>query len=183
MFYNVVLFLHILGTVVMFAAVGVTVTAMAAMLYANKTESLREWSSLAVKMDILLPFSVIIVLVPGLFLVFSTWGWGEAWVNLSLAALLLMTFMGPLINLPRLKAILAAANKELESTPSLQLQAKVKDRVLWHSVLIMTLMLVAILFLMTVKPVWIGSLITLFIAIGGGFIAAPIVLSKASSST
>ena len=38
MIYNVMLFFHILGTVVMFVAVGITLTAMIGMLHAKKTE-------------------------------------------------------------------------------------------------------------------------------------------------
>lgn len=51
MIYNVMLFFHILGTVVMFVAVGITLTAMFGMLHAKKPEALCDWSSLAVKMD------------------------------------------------------------------------------------------------------------------------------------
>ena len=58
MLYSIMLFLHIIGTVIMFIAVGLTITGM---LYSKKTETLRVWASLAVKADGLLPFSVIII--------------------------------------------------------------------------------------------------------------------------
>ncbi|PLT29569.1 DUF2269 family protein [Peribacillus deserti] len=179
MLYNVLLFFHILGTVIMFAAVSITLTAMIAMLHAKKTETLRDWSSLAVKMDGLLPFSVILILLPGLYLVFSTWGWRVPWINISLAVLMVMTFMGPAINLRRLKMILTAAKEETQSVPSSRLWEKVQDRTLWNSVIIMTMLAIAILFLMTVKPALIGSLITLGAAITIGFIVTHLVLKTA----
>ena len=182
MLYNVMLFFHILGTVIMFAAVGITLTAMIAMLHDKKTVTLRAWSSLAVKMDGLLPFSVILILLPGLYLVISTWGWGHAWINLTLASLIMMTVMGPIINLPRLKVILTTVNEETDSVPSLNLLKKVRDRILWNSVIIMSMLAIAILFLMTVKPALLGSLITLVVAIVVGFIVANILLRKAASS-
>lgn len=182
MIYNVMLFFHILGTMAMFVAVGITLTAMIAMLHAKKTEALRDWSTLAVKMDGLLPFSVILILLPGLYLVFTTWGWGVAWINISLAALIVMTFMGPAVNLRRLKIILTLANAETESVPSSSLLEKVKDRTLWNSVIIMTMLAIAILFLMTVKLALVGSLIAFGIAIILGFIVANIVLKGASPS-
>ena len=181
MIYNVMLFFHILGTVVMFVAVGITLTAMIAMLHAKKTEALRDWSSLAVKMDGLLPFSVILILLPALYLVFTTWGWGLAWINISLAALVVMSFMGPAINLRRLKIVLNAANAETESVPSSSLLEKVRDRTLWNSVIIMTMLAIAILFLMTVKLALVGSLIVFGIAIILGFIVTNLVLKSALS--
>ena len=75
MLYSIMLFLHIIGTVVMFIAVGLTITAMIAMLHSKKTETLRIWAALAVKMDGLLPFSVILIFLPALYLVITTWGW------------------------------------------------------------------------------------------------------------
>lgn len=114
----------------MFIAVGLTITAMVAMLYSKKTETLRVWAALAVKVDGLLPFSVIIIFLPALYLVITTWGWHAAWINLSLAALIVMTFMGPAINLRRLKNILKAADAETASTPSATLVKTVQDRLL-----------------------------------------------------
>ena len=180
MLYNVMLFFHILGTVIMFVAVGITLTAMIAMLHAKKTETLRDWSSLAVKMDGLLPASVIVIILPALYLVFSTWGWNIAWINISLAALVVMSIMGPAINLRRLKVVLTAANTETEISPSSNLLKKVQDRTLWNSVIIMTMLAIAIVFLMTVKLALVGSLIVLAIAIIFGFIVSNIILKSAS---
>ncbi|MGD6802174.1 hypothetical protein ACQCVK_17390 [Rossellomorea vietnamensis] len=64
MLYNLLLFLHIFDTVIVFVAVGITLTAMISMLNAKNNESLREWASLAVKLDWLLPFSVILYCSP-----------------------------------------------------------------------------------------------------------------------
>ncbi|MFZ3591337.1 DUF2269 family protein [Bacillus sp. DJP31] len=119
--YNIVLFLHILGTIIMFVAVGITLLAMISMLHSAKTERLRNWAALSVRLDGLLPFSVIFILLPGLYLVFSTWGWGNGWVDLSIATLVVMTFMGPIINLRRFKEILNAANAETNDVPSREL--------------------------------------------------------------
>jgi hypothetical protein len=180
--YKIVLFLHIFGVVLMFAAVGITISTMLAMLLSKETKTLRIWSAWAVKMDGLLPVSVIFVLLPGLYLVFSTWGWKIAWVNTSLITLLAMTFAGPIINLRRLKAILNLANSESQPTPSSELLAKVRDRVLWNTVSIMCMLLVGIIYLMTVKPGMSGSFVTLGISIILGLIVANILLGSAMKS-
>lgn len=182
MIYSIVLFLHIIGVVVMFVAVGITLLAMISMLHSKTTDTLRNWAALAVKLDALLPFSVILILVPGLYLVFSSWGFGNAWIDLSLALLIIMTFMGPAINLRRLKAILHAANAEKNQSPSTILLEKVRDRILWNSVVIMTLLAFAIVFMMTVKVSMVGSIISVFVAIVLGFIAVKMLLSRGSTN-
>ncbi|MEH7302915.1 hypothetical protein [Neobacillus drentensis] len=182
MFYNIVLFIHILGAILMFVAVGFTLLAMISMLYSTKTEGLRNWAALAVKLDGLLPFSVILILVPGLYLVFTSWGWGNSWIDISLALLLIMTFMGPIINLRRLKSILNGTIAETELVPSAGLLEKVRDRTLWNSVLIMTMLTISILFLMTVKLTMSGSIITIVIAIILGLLAANILISRATKT-
>lgn len=93
-------------------------------------------------------------------------------MNLSLVTLVLMTVMGPVINLPRLKAILNAVNEEKGTAPSAEVMDKIRDRTLWNSVIIMTMLLVGILFLMTVKTTAAGSVITLGVAVVIGSIAA-----------
>ncbi|MDN7242712.1 hypothetical protein QWY14_12940 [Planococcus sp. N028] len=178
MLYNVVLFLHILGAVIMFMAIAILTTSMISMLHAKETEKIRLWSSLAVRIDALFPLSTLIIIAPALYLVFSTWGWGMAWINVSLVALLGNSFLGPVINLRRLKGILGAADSENGEVPSAELLSKVRDRVLWISVFIMVMIIFGILFLMAVKPPLLGSLITMVVAVIAGFVLANFLLAR-----
>jgi hypothetical protein len=149
----------------------------------KKVDAIYYWSAIAVKLDGLLPFSVILILLPGLYLVITNWGWGFAWVNISLIALVAMTFMGPIINLRRLKGILNTAKIAHEtnmSAPTSELSDKIRDRVLWNSVSIMTLLAVAIFFIMTVKLELVETLITMAIAIALGFIVSKVLINKPS---
>lgn len=174
MLYNVLLFLHIMGSIIMFVAIGITLTAMISMIHSKKVETMQIWAKLAVKMDGLLPFSVIFILFPGLYLVITTWGWGQAWINISLVMLVVMTVMGPVINLRRLKVILNTVSAEEAGTnaPSPALINQVKDQTLWNSVTIMTMLAIGIVFLMTVKLELFGSVITVIFSVLIGLIAA-----------
>ncbi|PKH08543.1 DUF2269 family protein [Planomicrobium sp. MB-3u-38] len=178
MLYNVVLFLHIVGAVTMFMAIAILALSMLSMLHSKDTENVKRWSGLAVRTDGLFPMSSLLILVPGLYLSISTWGWGAAWINVSLAALLGASFLGPVINLRRLKGILAAAEAETDVVPSAALMNKVRDRVLWNSVFVMAMLAVGILFLMAVKLALPGSLITMAIAVVAGFSLAHFLLGK-----
>lgn len=182
MLYNVVLFLHILGAVIMFMAIAILATAMLSMLNAKETEKIRLWSNLAVKTDALFPLSTLVILAPAIYLVFSVWGWGTAWINVSLAALLANSFLGPIINLRRLKRILALAESETGVAPSFELAGKVRDRILWNSVSVMSISIVGILFLMAVKLPLLGSLITIIAAVAAGVILANVLLAKVKTT-
>ncbi|MEI4770224.1 hypothetical protein WAX74_11320 [Psychrobacillus sp. FJAT-51614] len=163
----------------MFIGVGITLSAMIGMLYSKKIDAIFNWSILAVKADGLLPFSTILILLPGFYLVITSWGWGTAWINISLTALVAMIFLGPIINLRRLKAILEIAKNEYEANitnPSTELVDKIRDRVLWNSISTMTMLAFAIVFLMTVKLEILGSLITIAIAFVLGFIVPKLLL-------
>ncbi|MEO4054893.1 DUF2269 family protein [Solibacillus sp. CAU 1738] len=178
--YQLILFLHILGVLFMFAAVGATLIGMFGMLHSKDNKTLKIWASLTVKMDEFLPFSVILILLPGLYLVFSTWGWNIAWVNVSLVALILMSLAGPIINLRRFKGILKAVIDESGETPSTHLLAKVRDQVLWNSISIMTMEVLGIIYLMTIKPPLIESLVTMVVCFVLGIIFSKIALSIGS---
>ncbi|SHR52023.1 Uncharacterised protein [Mycobacteroides abscessus subsp. abscessus] len=180
---NLMLFFHIFGTLMMFMGVAIALTALLSILYAKDTQSIRTWAKVAVKSDGLIPISVIFILFPGLYLVFSTWGWGTGWIDLCLATLIAMTIMGPVINLPRLKAILEAANNETNSSPSTALLQTIHNRTLWNSFMIMTMLGFGIVFLMTMKLAMVGSLVTLLISVVLGYVLATIILGKASSNS
>lgn len=183
MLYNVVLFLHILGAVIMFMAIAILALTMLSMLFSKDTESIKRWSGIAVKIDGLFPLSTLIILVPALYLVFSAWGWGSAWINVSLVALVGNSLLGPIINLRRLKRIHAAAEAEPDAVPSAELTNKVRDRVLWNSVSIMSMLVVGILFLMAVKLALFGSLVTMGVALVTGLALAQFILGKTRPET
>lgn len=174
--YQVMLFVHILGVLFMFAAVGITLTGMIGMLYSKDNQTLKVWATLSVKMDGFLPISVILILLPGLYLVFTSWGWEIAWVNVSLVSLFIMTLAGPIINLRRLKDILQAVNAESNEKPSKILLAKVRNQVLWNSVSIMTMEVIAIIYLMTIKPSLIESLVAIVVFFAFGIVFSKIIL-------
>jgi hypothetical protein len=170
MLYNLVLFFHIFGAVLIFMAIGLLFTAMISMLHAKDAKGIRQWASLAVKLDILFPISTILTLASAFYLVLSSWSWEVAWIYVSLAALLFNSLLGMIFNLFRLKGIAEAAEQETEAAPSAALLQKVRERALWHAVSVMTMVTIGILFLMVIKLGATGSLITMGISAAAGFL-------------
>lgn len=161
--YNTVLFIHILGVIVMFIGIGITIAAMIAMLHSRTVEQLCGFSLLAKKADGLIPFSAILIVFPGIYLVLSNWKFGHAWIDLSFVVLIAMTLMGPIINHKRIKEIDRMANSSTELTS--KLMNIVKNKVLWTSLSVMSMFTTAIVFLMIVKFEMAGTLITFAVAI------------------
>lgn len=183
MLYNVVLFFHVVGAVIIFMAIAILALSMLSMISSKDTESIKRWSGIAVKIDALFPLSTLLILVPAIYLVFADWGWTTAWINVSLVVLVGNSILGPMINLRRLKKVLTAAEAETDNVASGELMNKVRDRILWSSVSSMSMLTVGIVFLMTVKPALLGSLMTMAIAIAVGVGLAHLILEKTKPAT
>jgi hypothetical protein len=170
-FYYIALFVHILGVGAFFGAIGVVMTGTVLMRRAQTVEQLRERAGLASSVDNLFPFIVLVLLVPAIYMVFTTWGWTTAWINTALIAMLLKLPLGPAINGRRLNAIHKAAQAAPGGPIEASLQAQKNDPVLWISICVFTGVTIGILFLMTVKPDLPGSLSTMVIALLLAFIS------------
>lgn len=174
--YSFMVFLHIVGVLLMFGAVSLTLAAMVGLLVARHVMILRTWANFAVKMDGLLPPSAVFVIGPGIYLTISAWGWQTAWINMSLVLLLFMCMAGPVINLPRLKRIAAAANEHPLEHMSEALQIECRNVVLWRSVSMMALQLIAIVYMMTMKPSIIGAIVAVMVCMIIGLVLAQFAL-------
>jgi uncharacterized membrane protein len=108
-FYPYTLLLHIVGVIGLFVALSLELVVVSRLRAAKMTTQVHEWLTLNRVIDLVLPISAVFILVSGLVLLFSGWGWGHAWIELSLGLLVLLGILGPVINGPRMKAIHVAA--------------------------------------------------------------------------
>ena len=105
---------------------------------------------------------MLIIVVAGFYMTFAAWG-GADWIEVAFAVLLVQEIVARLLTSPRMKAIQRAI--EGASGPiTPELDHLLQQRVLWLSLLVRVGMALGIIFLMTVKPALIGSLVT--IAVG-----------------
>jgi hypothetical protein len=160
--YQVAMIAHIVGTLVFFSGLFVTTAAMIGMRQATTVEKLRGWVALASRSDLLLPFGAALLLLSGLYLILTAWGWSIAWVNVSLASFLTITPLVPLglsRRLGSVKASLGKAGAAANSGPvSATLRSATRDPLMWTSTLVLNAISLGILYLMLAKPdVW-GSL-------------------------
>lgn len=179
MLYTILMYIHMFGTLALFIVFSLTLTAMIVMLRTKKNSLLRKWSLLSIRINGLLPIIAFVSLLPGLYIVFFILGWQTAWMNVSLSLLIVLFFIAPAVNLRLLRMILMAVNSETDATPSPKVITKVQNRKLWNSILMMTMLTVAVVFITTMQPSLVISLSMLAIAIVIGYLIA-LLFSKAN---
>jgi hypothetical protein len=113
----------------------------------------------------------VLILASGLYMTFTAWGWGQAWIDLSLGVLIVLGVLGPAINGRRLQAIHLAVEAAPDGEVPASLQQRISDPVLRAYALIPGFLLLGVVGLMTLKPDWIGSGVVLAVAFVASLIA------------
>jgi len=96
------------------------------------------------------PPSALAILLPGVYLSATAWGWGQAWINASLALTVLLAALAPAINGRKLSAIGRALNSAPDGPLPAGPRALIHDPVLHGSEQVMAALGLGIIFLMTV---------------------------------
>lgn len=172
--YSIALFAHILGVLGLFMAVALEMTSMLGMRRARMVEQVRTWANLSSVSDKVLPLTALPILVAGVYMAFVAWGWQTAWIDVSLLVLILIGIVGTLVNSRRLRMIHRDAEQASAGPVPLALVRQIEDPVLWTSVQTLNVMALGVVFLMTVKPSWLGALVVLVLSIVLGVISAPL---------
>lgn len=167
--YQVAMIAHIIGTVAFFSGLLVTTAAMIGMRGATTVEKLRGWVTLASRSDLVIPFGAALILLSGLYLILTAWGWSTPWVNICLVTFLAITPLVPLglsRRLGSVKASLGKAGATAGSGPvPAALRAATRDPLMWTSTVVLNATSFGILYLMLTKPdIW-GSLFVVAIAV------------------
>ncbi len=173
MLYRIVLFAHIIGALSLFIGVAGIVVGMYGMRKAKTVKQFREWSWLASTTDKAMPFIALLVVAPGVYMVFTVWGWHTAWADVALGTFMLLIASGIVFIGPRLAMFKKAVQgAEQDALVSPELRVYILDPFLWTIVSIFMAVVFSIVFLMTIKPDLIGSLATVGIAVILGFVCA-----------
>lgn len=155
--YSATLLLHIVGMIGLFIALSLEVAVVFRLRVVKTTTQVHEWLALSRVIDVVLPVSAVFILISGLILTFSVWGWGHAWIELSLGLLVLLGILGPVINGPRMKAIHVAAQAAPVGEISPALRQAIFNPVLRVYIPIPVLVALGAVIMMVLKLDWLGS--------------------------
>lgn len=172
MLYNVMLLVHILGVLGVFIAAGIEHLVLWRMRSARTTQMVREWSLIIGWTDTLFVVSGLVILGAGLYMTITTWGWNQAWIDVSLGTLVLIATLGGGVNGSGFKAIGRAAASLPDGPLSAELRNLIYRPVLSLFTTITAFLTIGVVFLMTLKPDWPGALsiiaVSLIVAVGLG---------------
>lgn len=163
--YEIALFLHIVGTVGMFAGIGTSIGVLHFARRAVDVASVRALMGLGAPAGRAIPLFSVVVLATGAYMVEDVWDWERPWIYISLVGFFILFAMGPLVNAQRMKAIGMEAGQSQEQSISPDLRDKLEDPVLATSERTMTMATVGIIYLMTAKPELGDSLIAMGVAV------------------
>jgi hypothetical protein len=170
--YQIALFLHILGALGFFIAIGVFYMAVLGVRHAQTAGSIRLWTGAAYGVSrVLFPISFLVILVAGIYMLVTVWGSRAPWAGVALIAFFILAVGATLIQGRRMAALGQSAAAQPESAPVTgALWTQAHDAVTWVGVNASLAFAIGIVYLMTLKPDALGSVIALLIALVVGLV-------------
>lgn len=164
--YPLALYLHIVGALGFFVALGLEWMSVRQLRRAQHVGQIRDWAKISAGSGKVGMPSMLLLLLSGAFMTLSVWG-AVPWVLVTLGAIVLLIVLALMLSRRRMAAIeRAMAGEEGAVSPALRQLAH--HPLLWLAIQTRVAIALGIVFLMTVKPDLAGSLLTIGIAAGLG---------------
>ena len=168
--YPFALFLHIVGAFGLIASVTLETVGLRGLRQATEADQARTWLAISRRLVIrLAPASLGTILVTGLFMTALSWG-PKGWIAVALASLVALAVIGAFgtgMRMARLEPAVSQAHGSLTN----ELRRRLHDPVLITSLRVRIAIVLAIAFLMTVKPTFIAALAVVVLAAAIGLLA------------
>jgi hypothetical protein len=161
--YSIALFLHIVGALGMFVALGLEWTGLSQIRSATSLDLVRGWMLILGGLRRFGFASMLATVISGIYMMLKVWG-GAAWIIVTLGSLVLIIALSMVLSGPRMASIgraLAAA----KGTSSTTFHSLANHPVLWISIRTRVAIALGIIFLKIAKPDLAGSVLTIGVAI------------------
>jgi hypothetical protein len=171
--YQTALFLHILGALGFFIAMAILYTSVLGVRRAQTVQHIKLWTGAAAPViRLVFPLAGLVILVAGLYMVVAVWGDRAPWAGVALLAFLLLMLVSALLQGRRMTLLGRQVADQPDNTPVTgALWRQAHDVVTWVGVNTAAAFAIGIVYLMTLKPDALGSVIALLLAlvVGLGF--------------
>lgn len=174
------LFLHLVGVALLIVAFSVSMLTLLGLVGARSTDDLRTATAFRRYAALFSPPGAVLTVVTGLWMVADgrRWGWGDAWVIISIVLTVLLSAYGPAVQARRVGRAKALAEK---GDPGWRVASR--DPVLHYVGWGALAQLVVLLFLMSVKPRVGGSLVAVAVGVvAGAAVAAWLLRPQAAAA-
>lgn len=168
-FYPITLFFHVCGDVGIFMGLGTQILSLVALRRAQSVEQVRAIAWLIPLSDLIGIISALLTIATGLSMALTVWGWQTGWIAVALASLILLLplLIGGVIE-PRTRAIVMMARATPDGLLPETLDKRIHDPVLSAALQTMAALLFGLVFLMTIKPSLVGSILVMAVALALG---------------
>jgi len=161
--YPIVLFLHIVGSLGLFGAFALEWASLESLRRATTLGQAREWLRLAGSTRQVGFPSLLTVLVTGIIMTASRWGW-QGWIGVALLSLVPIAVLGAAVSGRRIRDI-GRNLPQGEGSLAPQLVERLRDPALMVSGWLRTTLGLGIVYLMTTKPSALGAFAVMGVAI------------------
>jgi len=169
--------LHIVGGLGLFMALGIDLAGVTALGRARTADEVRGALAGYRLNGIIGPISLLLLLVPGIYMATAVWAW-PAWAVISFWTLVVIAVVGGTITRRRIGAI-AHALKEDELRLSADLERLTHDALLRTSFVLRAMLALGIVALMTTKPDLVNALLVMLGASAlAGIVSTPFWLAR-----
>lgn len=166
--YSIGLFVHIIGALGFFMALGVEWISLHRLRQAATVEQVQKWMRVTNGIRRIGMISMLALIISGVYMTVTTWG-AAAWIIVSIAALILLIVLVLTLTSKPMAAI--ERTMTAESSPmSSALRLTVRHPILWLVMQMRVAISLGIVFLMTTKPDLAASLLTIGMAVVAGFL-------------
>lgn len=176
--YTVVLFLHVSGAIGYFISMSIWLFGLSIMRRAQHVEQVRTIGNLIALSGPISGISLLLILVTGLYLAASAWGFRTGWIDVALISLILMAPLGAALIEPRRRALDRLAKEAPDGPIPETLEQRTHDPVLGIAIQTVITLLLGIVFLMTTKPALIGSIIVMAVALVLGLVSGLLLYAR-----
>jgi len=109
--YSVILFLHLLGALILFAALALEWICLRQMRQSTSLDQLRSWTGAAALIPRFHAFSGPLIIFPGAYLATKMQVWPQGWISMALLAVVVMVVLGMGVTGPRMRALIKASKQ------------------------------------------------------------------------
>ena len=162
--YTLALFTHVLGAIGTFIGVSVWLFAAMALWRAQSVGQVRALSGLIQPSGVLAIVSILLLGVAGFYMAITVWGERATWILVATISFLLLAPFGAFVIDPRLRALARAAAAATDGPLPTVVAARTRDPLVGVGLYTYVGVLLGIVFLMTVKPVLVESIIAMVVA-------------------
>jgi len=162
MLYKVALFLHVIGALLLCAAIAIEWLCIINIRKADTIERIRESVFIYSTVRKMGDRAASLLLVPGIYMMVVVWH-NASWGVFGLFDLILIGLIGSMVTGRKMKKIAEIA--KMENKHPDELGSLSRNNSLWFSIKMRTAIFLGVIFLMTAKPGLAGSIVTIIISI------------------